>query len=354
MTQSGARYAFANLGLFVASALVGALLHVLLVLPFGLLDARGPLALFVLGSAIAEGASIVTLGLPLAGILLFALRDVRGDSSTARRTALLGALACGIAWLLIFLSPQLLSGRLFIPNPLGLGALLPWLIWGGVFRFRSPWIPIRWRAIPRRPVAAIGVVLVVLSFAASGWAIANPERHADGAGPLGSLDRLGGPTITVMPTGQATRWSFGVSLCLASGTEAAVIDSVDPTATIGDGFQSIGALIWQFTPSTSYRPITVVEDFPPQTGAVSASLGDDFLGARVSNPCTNDPNAPVTELLIGIEVGVDPADGGGWQGVDVGYTVAGRHRILAINRNLLICGTSTVAECSAPATPTGS
>jgi hypothetical protein len=75
----------------------------------------------------------------------------------------------------------------------------------------------------------------------------------------------------------------------------------------------------------------------------------------VSNPCQQsghvDRSVPYTELLIGWGRGPG-SEGGGWLGVDVGYTVDGRSYILSIGYSILICGPAVPQRyCSPPSQP---
>ena len=175
---------------------------------------------------------------------------------------------------------------------------------------------------------------------------ADPERHADGDGPLASRDGPGGEMMAVNSSATiATSWTYGVPVCLASGNDPAVIDAVGPTVSVGTGYRFLGASIRQFLPTLQHTSIIGVDNFPPPRDKIPDALLD-IHGYAVTTPCSRDPRAPYTELLIGLGIVSDA--GGGWKGVDVGYTVAGRHRILAINERLLICGAAVAAECAVP------
>lgn len=200
----------------------------------------------------------------------------------------------------------------------------------------------------RKVVVGLGA-LVALGLGVASFAFSGSERHADGDGPLASLDQPGGSMMAVNPhVPGVVSWTFGVPLCLASGTSAPVIDSVGPTIAVGTGFQFLGASIRQFDPTASHTPIISTDGYPPPPDMVPDVLRD-YHHFVVTTPCTHDPRATTTELLIGL--GITSDDGGGWRGVDVGYTVGGRHRILAVNERLFICGTSVAQECAGPPSP---
>ena len=69
-------------------------------------------------------------------------------------------------------------------------------------------------------------------------------------------------------------------------------------------------------------------------------------GYSVKTACTDAPSAPYTELLIGL--GLQSHDGGGWRGIEIAYSVAGRHHVLVLNHDLLICGSAVAADCAGP------
>jgi hypothetical protein len=196
-------------------------------------------------------------------------------------------------------------------------------------------------------VAGLGVI-VALSPAWFGSVAA--ETHADGAGPLASLNEPGTSlTDAVDPTrSHAGSWTFGMPLCIASGASIPVIDSVAPNQSVGKGYRFLGALAREFVPNSNDTPIISVDYYPPSSSMVP-DTPHDIHGYGVTTRCSRDPGAhPYTELLIGMTV--INSDGGGWQGVDVGYTVGGRHRILVINYGILICGNS-VPQCAREASP---
>jgi hypothetical protein len=193
-------------------------------------------------------------------------------------------------------------------------------------------------------LAGLGVI-VSLSL---GWIGSSaPETHADGAGPLASLNEPGTSLMdAINPSlAHATEFTFGMPLCLASGADLPVTDSVSPGHRVGTGYRFLGAVVREFLPNPSHTPIVSVDYFPPDPSKVPDTL-HDIHGYTVTTRCSTHPNtAPYTELLIGMAL--VNGDGGGWQGVDVHYTVGGRKLVLAVNYGILICGTST-PQCSAP------
>ena len=180
-------------------------------------------------------------------------------------------------------------------------------------------------------VAAILALLFVLY-----QAFLQPEVHRDGQGPLGSTGDPHHSEASAFDPVKGGPWTLGYGLCLAEGTQPAVIDSVGPAATVGSGFRFLGAYIRQFTYTRKNTPIGSVDGYPP-------SLPDTLhpvTGFSVSIPCQRAAfGSRYTELLIGFGRGTG-TDGGGWRGIKVGYTVGGRHRIVTLGYNILICGSS--------------
>ena len=192
-------------------------------------------------------------------------------------------------------------------------------------------------------VAGLGVI-VTLSLWWLGFP-STPEPHADGAGPLASLNEGGGQKVAVNPAfSHATAWTYGMRLCMASGADLPVLDSVSPAKSVGTGYQFLGAAVREFVPNANHTLIYSVDNYPPPQSMVPDTL-HNVQGYTVTTRCSLDPTAPYTELLIGLAL--VNGDGGGWQGVDVHYTVGGRSRILAIDFGVLICGRA-VPSCVPP------
>jgi hypothetical protein len=179
-----------------------------------------------------------------------------------------------------------------------------------------------------------------------------PDHHVDGQGPLGSFgdanstDSMAFSAVTGGPI-----WSVGLGLCLVRGDQPAVLDgSVGPTKIVGTGFQYLGAFARQF-PHTSGMALGSVEGFPPQ---VSGGTLQPIKGFAVSSHCQHpilDPTIPYTELDLGFGRTPD-SSGGGWLGVDVGYNSGGRHHVVSLNYNFLICGPAVPQKfCAPPSSP---
>jgi hypothetical protein len=74
----------------------------------------------------------------------------------------------------------------------------------------------------------------------------------------------------------------------------------------------------------------------------------EAAGAVVATSCSTDAAGdPYTELILGF--GVTGPGGGGWQGVDVAYTVGDAHYTLTTGYAFLICGTDVTCDPAGPA-----
>lgn len=201
---------------------------------------------------------------------------------------------------------------------------------------RTP--PSRTHVIAFATIILVGIGVV--AFAAS----RGPERHGDGAGPLGSYGSPGYEGMRVDPSNGTTTWTYGVALCLAEGDLPAILRGVEPLRTVGAGFEDLGSAVRTFTMSQDHTPIISVEGWPPPRDFVPDSTVP-VIGAVVTNSCRADPSDDMyTELLIGL--GKRGSDGGGWEGIAVTYEVGGREFMLELDHDLQICGTST--SCDPP------
>lgn len=165
-----------------------------------------------------------------------------------------------------------------------------------------------------------------------------PQRHADGAGPLGAIGRPGSQGDAVDPRSGGPEWTWGVPLCVLDSSSPPTIQSVTPTKSVGR-YRLLGIRVRSWTPTASDTPIIAVAGYPP-------TLPDELhdpIGFAITTACGDDPLAPHTELLVGL--GIDGTDGGGWEGVDVTYSVGGLTRILQADWGLLICGPVVQDRC---------
>lgn len=179
------------------------------------------------------------------------------------------------------------------------------------------------------------LLLVVVGVITIRTFAAGPDVHADGAGPLGSLGGPGSESMSVDPSSGSVSWTYGLRLCLAHGTATPILQTVAAKATLGTGFRTLGTKVRTFTPTRTVTPIISVDGYPPPTDKVPDS-GSDVPGFAVATPCSNRPEEPYTELLVGL--GRAGSDGGGWKGIKIEYLVDGRTRTLELDHDLLICG----------------
>jgi hypothetical protein len=198
----------------------------------------------------------------------------------------------------------------------------------------------------RRPLLAVSLgVVAVLGLSALLW-MRGPERHGDGEGPLGGYGSHVGEAFKADPTSGATSWTYGVALCLVSADGAPTLESVRPTISVGSGYRFLGLGVREFTTSQIHTPIISTDQWPPPTSVIPDPV-DAVPGFVVWTPCISEQSGhygPYTELLVGL--GLVSADGGGWQGIEVSYSIEGRHRVLVLDHDLLICGQSV--DCSGP------
>ena len=170
-------------------------------------------------------------------------------------------------------------------------------------------------------------------------------RHADGGGPLGAVGVPISQGDAVDPRAGGTEWTWGIPLCVLDPSLPATIRGVAPSKSVGR-YRLLGTFVRSWSPTASDTPIIAVPGYPPALPDVL----HDPVGFTVTTPCTDDPNAPHTELLVGL--GIDGTDGGGWDGLDVTYSAAGLTRILQADWGLLICGPAIQDRCMGEPFPT--
>jgi hypothetical protein len=190
-------------------------------------------------------------------------------------------------------------------------------------------------------MAALGTA-VVLGLALMLW-LQGPERHADGAGPFASLNGPGSEAMKAQPISGVTSWTYGLRLCLAAGSAPAILESVSPTVSVGTGYRFLGAGVREWLPTQTHTPIIGVSAWPPPVKQVPDAI-HAVRAFAVTTPCSSGAHDRYTELLIGL--GLVNADGGGWQGLEISYHVNGRHRVVALDHDLEICGRSV--NCGPP------
>jgi hypothetical protein len=202
----------------------------------------------------------------------------------------------------------------------------------------------------RRPalvVVAVVAAVALIAVAATAYALnRGPDHHADGAGPLSSLGPGTKIGQAVDPTASG-RVTFGVELCLLTGEDVAVIEAVEPSATVGTGFRFVGSLIRTFDlepgVDSPHEPIGSVDGYPPPARFAPDHLSD-AVGYAVQVRCQHDRPPPTyTELLLGFERTGET--GGGWHGIDVRYAYAGRHRVVSLAYDFCFLGSLVKSEC---------
>jgi len=185
-------------------------------------------------------------------------------------------------------------------------------------------------------IGATTLALGILAFGGWYWVLGGPERHLDGQGPLASRGTSNTQvTHGFYPSGGPV-WTVGIPLCLLQGADPAVLDGpVKGTTVAGDGLRYLGTRVRVFLPGSQIE-LGSTGGFPP-TG-----LGplQEAAGFHVTHPCqfsNPDPSVSITELDVGVAEFPGSA-GGGWMGLDIGYTDRGHHHVLSTGWNILACG----------------
>jgi hypothetical protein len=159
-----------------------------------------------------------------------------------------------------------------------------------------------------------------------------PTRHLDGEGPVEWVGSPDGFTVGIQTSASPNEneFSFGAMiLCRAAGGENATINSVEPLATIGDGFDFLGAMVRDAR--APYGGVISSAGFPPEGANESAYR--EAVGATIEVQCQTASQG--LELVIGFEKIGD--SGGGWEGVDVHYSLGEREYVLEINNLMVLC-----------------
>jgi len=187
-------------------------------------------------------------------------------------------------------------------------------------------------------VAAATLALLFLVVVA--FRNAQTDHHLDGQGPLASTGDPHHQEASAFDAVKGGPWTLGYQLCLFQGDQPAVIESVAPTKTVGDGFRFLGAQVRQFAPTRSHTPILSLDGYPP---ALPDTL-HPAKGFSVTTPCSKNGLPPTyTELLIGFDR-ASTAGGGGWRGIDVTYATGGRRHVVTLGYDILICGSAVTDE----------
>jgi hypothetical protein len=193
-------------------------------------------------------------------------------------------------------------------------------------------------------LVALLTVFAVLAGPGLWLSVIDPERHADGAGPLASLRGISKIGMSA-PSSSGTPITFGLELCLSGGDDRVVVESIGPTMPVGSGVTFLGGRIrtLDLTTGTPEEQMAVgsVEGFPPPSIAPDTLV--EAVGATVTHRCEPEMPKAYTELLVGFQGG--PGVSGGWHGIDVAYRAGWRHRVVSLSYDLLLCGSAS-SDCA--------
>jgi hypothetical protein len=206
------------------------------------------------------------------------------------------------------------------------------------------------RAVSKRRkrliVTSAGAVLVVALGVGSAFYVGvfrtGQQVFRDGQGPLASTENFSDVNSEGFPAIGSPFYSgprtLGFRLCIREGNQPAVLESIAPARTTGDGFDVLGARARQIDLATGDKPIMSVSGFPPHLplGSNQPVALAALDGFRVSARC-GDTSHTYDELLVGLDA-VQGAHGGGWLGIDVTYRVGSSTHIVELPYDFLICG----------------
>jgi hypothetical protein len=228
------------------------------------------------------------------------------------------------------------------------------------------------RAVSKRRkrliVTSAGAALVVALGIGSAFYVGvfrtGQQVFRDGQGPLAStgnfrdLNSEGFPALgSPFYTGPRT---LGFRLCVREGNKPAVLKSVAPARTTGDGFRVLGVRARKIDLSKGDKPIMSVSGFPPRLplGSSHPDTLSAVDGFRVAAKC-GDITHSYDELLVGLDA-VQGAHGGGWLGIDVTYRVGSSTHVVELPYDFFICGPDVARayhvcaeEVSRASTPSG-
>ena len=126
-------YLVVNAGLFLATAAIGALSGAAVAYFFtDYGTVPDPPAQAIIGGTVFLLAAFVSIGTPIALVLLGLIWTLTRRRQVSRKWFVAGALFAGLIWIAIVLSPSLLSAK-----PAAAILLAPWLLFGLLIRGRS-------------------------------------------------------------------------------------------------------------------------------------------------------------------------------------------------------------------------
>jgi hypothetical protein len=168
--------------------------------------------------------------------------------------------------------------------------------------------------------------------------------HGEGEGPLSGSLGAGGNGLDA-PSRSPWFGTYGALILCSTSGDAITIRAVrydtkvEPLAirsmvrTVPAESERTGSGDWAPIASQFGRPLAFVSD----PHRVLGILSNEVRGLRITQQCTNDADAPYTEILTIVKAG----DGGAWiDGINIDYTAANAEYTLEIPWNYVACGTA--------------
>jgi hypothetical protein len=180
-------------------------------------------------------------------------------------------------------------------------------------------------------IALVAAALVVVWFVLDlGGAT---TYHLDGQGPLGSTgDPKAASAFTFDVDSGPGPWTTGYLICLEQGSGPAIIESVRPAKTVGNGYRYLGAMVRELDPKTGGGPLIEKGGYPPTVAQPLHSA----IGYAVTVPCGADMTR-YTELDLGF-ARTPGTRGGGWTGINIAYRVGTRQYVVTLGYTVYVCG----------------
>jgi len=191
--------------------------------------------------------------------------------------------------------------------------------------------------------ALVGLAMIGV-LATLGWIywIGGAEQLQDGRGALS-----GGGATHAFDVKNGPGWTIGFLLCVNSGFDSVVLDgTVRGASVIAGDLTLVGAQAGQATLHDG-AIVDSAQGFPPQTGTRLYPAS----GYVVRTPCelnAPNPTGPFTVLDFGVHAQSGDL-GGGWEGIEIGYSIHGFHHVLTTESSVYICGRGMPADvCGNP------
>jgi hypothetical protein len=131
-------YVLVNVAAFLAASAIGALFSS--AVAYGFTDygtVPGPPVQAILGGTLLLLAPLVSIGTPIALLLIAFSWIWTGRRHVSRTTLIAATVFAGVVWVGIVASPMLLSGSLPFTSPAAVSLFAPWLLFG-IFLRRRP------------------------------------------------------------------------------------------------------------------------------------------------------------------------------------------------------------------------